>query len=76
MPTPLDRPKLCPACGTDMIQPMLREVMLSAHVDGLAFGSSGIVAYHCAAGHVFLVFGSSFERGEPLPDGNGCSLIV
>jgi hypothetical protein len=76
MPKPLDRPKFCPICGTNAIEPMLREVLLSAYLDGLAYGSSGVIAYHCTDGHIFLVFGNSFEWGNAVPDGNGYSMLV
>jgi hypothetical protein len=68
--------RLCPICGTQSVERILRDTLLSAHIQGLACPSAGAMAYHCGEGHVFLIVGETFRWKEPFPEGNGCSLVV
>jgi len=55
---------------------ILRDTLLSAHLDGLECRSSGVVAYHCDAGHVFLLTSEDFRWNEPRRVGAGYALLV
>jgi hypothetical protein len=50
--------------------------IFSAYIDGIKSSAVGLWAYHCEAGHVFLVIGSEFRLSEAVPDGNGHTVIV
>ena len=69
-------PKVCPICCTESIEPMLRDTLLAAYVDGITYPSSGAVAYHCKEGHVFLLIGDRFKWGEAVRQGKGYSMIL
>lgn len=69
-------PVLCPICRSESVKQMLRDTLLCAHIEGLACPSSGTVAYHCDAGHVFVVVSDYFRWKEPVPEGEGHSILV
>jgi len=69
-------PKQCPICCGNSIRPILRDVLLSAYLDGSASHSPGASAYRCIEGHVFLVLDEGFRWEEPRAEGNGHSMMV
>lgn len=69
-------PKLCPICGTDLIQKITWDTLVSDYSAGLTSSSAAAVAYHCATGHVFLIMAEDFARKESLPEHNGYSMWV
>lgn len=69
-------PKVCPICCTASIELMLRDTLLSTHIDGLACPSLGALVYHCNVGHVFLLISDQFKWEEPIQEGSGYSVIV
>jgi hypothetical protein len=70
------RAKFCPVCGSGSIHLTLRDLLLSAHVDGLTCRSSGAFAYHCDTGHIFLLLSEDFRSQQPVPEGKGYSILV
>ena len=66
MSTQQVQPKVCPLCGSDLITQILCDTLLSAQFRGMACPSEGVVAYHCAGSHVFLVLRNDFHWGEPI----------
>jgi hypothetical protein len=69
-------PKLCPVCGSQSVNKILADTLLAAYVNGLTTQVVGVLAYHCGAGHVFLVMGDDFKFLESSLDGSGHSLFV
>ena len=69
-------PQRCPICESNSIKRMLSDVLLSAHFPNAKCPSSGVVAYHCAAGHVFLLLNENFHWKAPVPEGSGHSFTV
>jgi hypothetical protein len=69
-------PKLCPICGTDLIQKITRDTLLSDYFTSLVSYPEAAVAYHCVTGHVFLIVAEDFRNKEPLPEGKGYSMCV
>lgn len=68
--------KLCPICGSDSLEPIVREVLISAYIVGLKCPSVGALAYHCHRGHVFLLLGEEFRWDESVPEGSGCAIFL
>lgn len=69
-------PRECPVCCSRFVERILRDSLLSAHIDGFACRSTGAVAYHCSAGHVFLLVDENFMWKEAAPEGSGYSILV
>lgn len=69
-------PTLCPICRSATIEQILHETLLSAHRDGLRCSSSGVFAYHCNSGHVFLIVNDAFRWEEAVIDGTASLAIV
>jgi hypothetical protein len=68
--------KLCPVCGSDSLEPILRDVIPAAYIVGLNSPSVGALAYHCPRGHVFLLLGEEFGWEEPAPEGSGYAIFL
>ena len=64
----MSAPTQCPVCGQTQIQPVLKKAVLSAAFGGEVNKISGVMAYRCVSGHVFLTVS---ERVEPEPSRNG-----
>jgi hypothetical protein len=45
----------CPVCSSFSIEPIMRDMELTARVDKTACSLSDFVAFSCFQGHVFLV---------------------
>ena len=69
-------PRVCPICCSGSVERILRDTLLSAHIDGFSCRSTGAVAYHCSSGHVFLVVDEDFAWKEPIPEGRGYSMLI
>lgn len=69
-------PVLCPICRSESIGQILRDTLLSAYIEGLACPSSGTIAYHCHAGHIFVIVGEGFRWKEPVLQVDGNSILV
>ncbi len=69
-------PTLCPICRSESIAQILRDTLLCAHIEGLTCPSSGAIAYHCEAGHVFVVVGEDFRWKEPMLEDKEYSIFV
>lgn len=67
-------PTICPTCHSETIERILSDVLLSAHIRGLRCSSSGVVAYHCGVGHVFLVVDEDFRWSEVVPQVRGSAV--
>ncbi len=63
-------PIICPICRCEAVERFMGDTLLSAHLDGVTCPSSGVVAYHCHAGHVFLIAGEGFQWKEAVPNGS------
>jgi hypothetical protein len=46
---------ICPVCISDSLQPILRDVHVSARIEGSSYDLSDLIAFSCADGHVFFV---------------------
>jgi hypothetical protein len=55
---------------------MLRDALLFAHIDGLLCSSTGVIVYHCDAGHVFMIVEDDSRWNEVLPELDGSSPLV
>jgi hypothetical protein len=55
-------PKLCPVCGQDSIEPVMRKALVT--LEGESQPISGVLAYRCANGHTFLVT-EAYLEGKP-----------
>ena len=69
-------PRVCPICCATSVEQTLRDTLLSAHVDGVAYPSSGAIAYRCKGGHLFLLISDRFKWAEPTLEGRGYSIVV
>ena len=69
-------PRLCPICCRDIIAPIGREILLSTYLGDLAMSSCRALAYHCNAGHVFLVTDNHSNWNGLRKEGNGYAMIV
>lgn len=69
-------PRECPFCCSTSVERILRNTLLTAHVEGFACHSTGVIAYHCSSGHVFLVVDEDFMWKESIPEINGSSMLV
>lgn len=69
-------PRACPICGSGSVEQILRETLISAHIDGFACDSAGAMSYHCDSGHVFLIVTEDFTWKEARPEGPGHSILV
>jgi hypothetical protein len=58
------KPKVCPVCGMDSIRPVERKTV--ALLDGGANPISGVLAYRCPNGHLFMVA----EQGKAASQGD------
>ncbi len=54
-------PKACPVCCSDQLEPIVRKP-LSASADSDPSPVSGIYAYRCVNGHVFMVLDEEPKR--------------
>ncbi len=69
-------PETCPICRSVSLKQIMRKILLSVHVDGLACPSSGAFAYRCDNGHVLVVVNGNFARKEAVREGNGHTIFV
>lgn len=53
-------PAACPVCGNDGINPVVRRAIVT--VEGEPEAISGVLAYRCARGHLFINTASSQKR--------------
>jgi hypothetical protein len=53
-------PKLCPVCGKDKIEPVMRKALVT--LEGESQPISGVLAYHCANGHTFLITEAPLDK--------------
>ena len=56
-------PKLCPVCGHDHIRPVERTPLF--RFEGEQDALSGVLAYRCDKGHMFLVIRESPPKQKP-----------
>jgi hypothetical protein len=53
----MDVPRMCPHCGTKLVEPMFLCASLSAWFAGELRTTTDLHAYRCDSSHIFLVFG-------------------
>jgi hypothetical protein len=69
-------PKMCPQCGTKLVDPMFLYASLSAWFAGKLRTTSDLHAYRCDNSHIFLVFGDQNEFDETAGETRGSSIFV
>src|ERR1035441_10421725 len=52
----MNSPRMCPHCGTELIEPTFVYATMSVSFDGMPCQVSGLHAYRCDKAHFFLVF--------------------
>ena len=60
MPKKVPRPKVCPVCGRDSLQPVTRHPLATSEADKKAI--SGLLGFRCGKGHLFLISASDLIR--------------
>ncbi len=57
----MSEPKVCPVCGAEGLQPVIRK-RLSPNWIADAEDGPGVLAYRCKNGHIFLI---EQEKADP-----------
>ena len=60
MPKKVSRPKVCPVCGRDSLQPVTRHPLGTSEADKKII--AGLIGFRCGRGHVFLISASDLIR--------------
>ena len=69
-------PKMCPQCGTKLVDPMFLYASLSAWFAGKLRTTIDLHAYRCDNSHIFLVFGDQNELEETAAEARRSSVFA
>jgi hypothetical protein len=69
-------PRVCPNCGTELIEPTFLYATLSVSFDRMQCTISGLHAYRCDNAHFFIVFSGRENLEKPDAKLQGSSTFV
>jgi hypothetical protein len=72
----MNAPRMCPHCGTELIQPTFVYATMSVSFDGMPCEVSGLHAYRCDNAHFFLVFDEQRVLEQSDVGANGSSIFL
>jgi hypothetical protein len=68
-------PKMCPHCGTKLVDPMFLYASLSAWFAGKLRTTTALHAYRCDNSHIFLVFDEQKEFEGTVEEARRSSVL-
>jgi hypothetical protein len=72
----VNAPRMCPNCGTELIEPTFIYATMYVSFDGMPCEVSSLHAYRCDNAHSFLVFGNQKEIEETGSGAKGSSIFL